>query len=233
MKYTLEICCDHLESALAAQRGGAHRLELCAALATDGITPSAGLLRAVLQQVRIPVFVLVRPRPGNFVYTAPEIESMVWDIEHAREAGAAGIVSGALLNDGRIDMDACRPLIAAAGELPFTFHKAFDQTPDPFEALEMLIELGVDRVLTSGQAPSAAAGGSMLQELARRGRGRLRILCGGGVRAHNLQQLLAIPELEEFHSSALVDDGPARGDSDYPVVSSEMVQDMVRQLNRG
>lgn len=227
-KYLLEICCDHLESALAAQAGGAHRIELCAALSTDGITPSSGLLAATVQRIRIPVFVLVRPRPGNFVYTERELEAMLFDIHQAKALGAAGIVSGALLPDGGIDAKATARLAAAAAPLPFTFHKAFDRTPEPVAALHQLMTLGVDRILTSGQAPSAVQGKGLLQQLAAHGKDRISILCGGGVRDHNLAELMTVPELREFHSSAL---SPGKTENEYVRVDDQMVARMVALLS--
>lgn len=226
--FLLEICCDHLESALAAQAGGVHRIELCAALSTDGITPSAGLLAAVKKRLSIPIFVLVRPRPGNFVYNEQELESMLFDIHECKALGAAGIVSGALSADDRIDREATQQLITAAAPLPFTFHKAFDLTPDPMEALSQLISLGADRVLTSGQAPAAVAGKTVLQQLVQRSKGKIEILCGGGIRDHNLAELLEIPGLQEFHSSALAD--PEMKNAVYPTVDPAMVSNMLRLL---
>lgn len=220
-KYLLEICCDHLESALAAQEGGADRIELCAALVTDGITPSAGIIAEVVKRLSIPVFVLVRPRPGSFVYNERELETMLCDIHQCKALGAAGIVSGALLPDGRIDREATAKLIAAAAPLSFTFHKAFDLTPDSLIALDVLIELGADRVLTSGQVPKAVEGKALLEKLARRCRDRITILCGGGVRDHNIAELMQVPGLAEFHSSALL---PAAESAIYPIVDTGMVQ---------
>ncbi|MCB0629865.1 MAG: copper homeostasis protein CutC [Saprospiraceae bacterium] len=227
-KKLLEICCDHLHSALAAQAGGADRIELCSALATDGLTPSAGLLKQLKEQLSIPIFVLIRPRPGNFVYSQSEVAVMIADIEQARSLGANGIVSGALTENNEIDLPATRSLIAAAGPLPFTFHKAFDLTPDPVQALDQLIDLGAARVLTSGQADSAVAGKSMLQQLADRAGEQLRILCAGGIRDHNIALLLNLEGIHEFHSAALnrhSDDA-----SGYPTVSEEMVRNMQSEL---
>lgn len=227
-KYLLEICCDHLESALAAQAGGAHRIELCAALATDGITPSAGLIAGVVKRLSIPVFVLVRPRPGNFVYNERELEAMLFDIHQSKALGASGIVSGALLPNGQIDRQATEKLIAAAMPLPFTFHKAFDLTPDPIGALDELMELGADRVLTSGQVPKAVDGKQLLQQLAQRGKGRIDILCGGGVRDYNLAELITIEGVFEFHSSALA---TVESNSVYPIVDEGMVNNMVQLIH--
>lgn len=223
----LEICCDHLHSALAAQAGGADRIELCAALSTDGITPSAGLLKQIKEQLDIPVFVLIRARPGNFVYSKEEIAVMVADIEQAKTLGADGIVSGALTESGQIDVPATTALITAAGELPFTFHKAFDLVPDPFAALDQLLVLGAARVLTSGLAASAIAGKPVLQQLADRAGEQLQILCAGGIRDYNIAELLDLDGVQEFHSAAL----ETRSDhGSYPVVSEAMVNRMQRTI---
>lgn len=224
MPNLLEICCDHLSSALAAQAGGAGRIELCTALSTDGLSPSAGLLATVRKHLTIPVFVLIRPRPGNFVYSAEELELMLTDIHQCKSLGAAGIVSGALQSDGTIDEAATAQLIAAARPLPFTFHKAFDLTPDPLTALQQLIVLGADRVLTSGQAATAIEGQEVLRCLVEEAAGRITILCAGGVRDHNIADLRRINGLHEFHSAAL-NKGQGSGQS-YPVVDREMVRKM-------
>lgn len=199
---TLEICCDSLTSALAAQAGGADRIELCSALSLDGLTPSAGLLAEVNKHLTIPVFVMIRPRGGDFCYTEDELLVMLADIRLAKELGADGIVSGPLAADGRVDVRRTRQLLAAASPLPFTFHKAFDRTPDLLEALSTLKDLGVDRILTSGGAETALAGKALLGQLQDRAGDRLRIMAGGGVRSGNMAELTAMGNLLEFHSSA-------------------------------
>lgn len=231
MNRLLEICCDHLGSAIAAQTGGADRIELCAALSTDGLSPSAGLLKSVKKQLHIPVFVLIRPRPGNFVYNDLELEEMLFDIHQCKALGAAGIVSGALLASQEIDLDVTAKLVAAARPLPFTFHKAFDLIPNALEGLDQLMSLGVDRVLTSGQAANAIAGKTVLEKLAKRGKGKIEILCGGGIRDHNLADLLG-SNLKEFHSSALLsrDASEEVNDLAYPTVHLEMVERMKKLL---
>jgi copper homeostasis protein len=233
MKRILEICCDHLDSALAAEAGGADRIELCVALSTDGLSPSAGLLATVRKQLRIPIFVLIRPRPGNFVYSDLELETMCFDIHQCKGLGADGIVSGALLENREIDLEATAKLVATARPLPFTFHKAFDLIPDASEGLDQLMSLGVDRVLTSGQAASALAGKSALQKLAKRGKGKIEILCGGGIRDHNLVDLLD-SDLIAFHSSALSGRGASEQSippATYPTVDAGMVARMKQLMS--
>ncbi|RAK68312.1 copper homeostasis protein CutC [Hymenobacter edaphi] len=202
MSRRLEICAASLHSARAAQAGGAHRIELCQNLEQGGITPSYGLLRQVLRELTIPVFVLIRPRPGHFAYDAGELAIMRADIDLSRELGAAGVVLGALTAAGRVDVAACRPLLEAAGPLPVTFHRAFDDCPDQAAALEDVIGLGCRRVLTSGGAATAAAGAAQLAALGRQAAGRIGILPGAGITAANARAVLAATGAPELHTSA-------------------------------
>ncbi|NLA24429.1 MAG: copper homeostasis protein CutC, partial [Bacteroidales bacterium] len=155
MSVLVEVCLESVESALIAEKSGASRIELCSALDLGGISPSKALIEEVCNAVKIPVFVLIRPRQGNFIYTNSEIKLMIRDIEIAIESGAKGIVSGALDNNYNIDIQATKELIKTANNLPFTFHRAFDQVAKPFEALNQIIDLGAKRILTSGQKPKA------------------------------------------------------------------------------
>lgn len=198
----LEICCDSLESALAAAEGGAHRIELCVDLPADGLTPPVQLLRAVKAAVQVPVFVLVRCRAGDFVYSDSEVDTMCGQIESLGEAGADGIVGGALTGGGAIDLTATSRLMGAADGSPFTFHKAFDTCEDLEYGMGQLVELGVDRVLTSGGERRAVDAVRQLARLAEIGGEKTRILCGGGVRSANLGELVNIPRVTEFHSAA-------------------------------
>src|SRR5688572_5300478 len=173
MPVLVEACVDAVASALAAERGGAGRLELCDNLFDGGTTPSAGMISAVKAAAHIPVFVIVRPRGGSFVYTSEELAVMRLDIEAARMLGADGIVLGALTLDGRVERVALEPLIAAAGALPVTFHRAFDLAQNQDEALEELMRLRVGRVLTSGGAATALEGVERLSALNRRAAGQI------------------------------------------------------------
>lgn len=199
MPVLVEACVDSVRSALAAERAGAGRVELCAALHDAGTTPSAGMIAAVTDAVRIPVVVLVRPRGGAFAYTRAELDVMRRDVEAARRLGAAGVATGALRPDGRVDETALRSLLDAAGPLPVTFHRAFDLTPDVGESLEALAALGVRRVLTSGGAATALDGADALAALVSRSAGRVAILAGGGLREAHVAEVVRRTGVREVH----------------------------------
>ena len=199
----LEICANSFQSAKNAQDSGAHRIELCQELSVVGITPSYGLLKQVIENLDIQVFVLVRPRSGNFVYSDEEFETMKKDIQLCKDLGCEGIVSGVLNPDKTIDIKRTKILIQLSKPLSFTFHRAFDEVINPKEALEQLIDLGIDRVLTSGQKPSAEDGLSLLKELNEIANGRIIILAGGGISPKNTSKFKAAG-LKEIHSSASV-----------------------------
>jgi len=197
----LEICASNYQSALNAQIAGAHRIELCTELSVGGLTPSFGLLKHVLQNLKIPVFVLIRPRSGNFFFSESEFVIMTNDIKICKDLGCKGIVSGVLNEKGSIDIARTEKLIALSKPLPFTFHRAFDLTPDPFQALEHLIDLGVERILTSGQENSADLGIDLLQQLKEKANGRITILPGGGINSEN-STLFMEAGFSELHASA-------------------------------
>lgn len=199
MPVLIEACVDSVASALAAERGGAGRLELCDALHDGGTTPSAGMISAVKAAARIPVFVIVRPRGGGFVYTYEEVAVMRLDIEAARMLGADGIVVGTLTSDARIDEEQMRALVAAARGLPVTFHRAFDFARDRDEAIETLMRLGVQRVLTSGGAASAIDGVEAIRALVKRGADQIAVMAGGGVREETVQEIVHRSGVTEVH----------------------------------
>lgn len=196
----VEAAIDTIESAIAAERAGADRVELCADLDNGGTTPKAGLIGVTRTRINIPVFVLIRPRGGGFVYSADEIEVMKRDVRFARSEGAAGIVTGALDEKGRVDIVTTRALIEAAGGLSVTFHRAFDAACDLSEALEMLIDAGVSRVLTSGGANTALEGAHTIGRLVDQSNGRIIIVAGGGIRAHNVREVIARTGVTEIHA---------------------------------
>jgi copper homeostasis protein len=208
----VEACVDSVESALAAERGGAGRLELCDALFDGGTTPSAGMIGACRDRVSIPVFVIIRPRGGGFVYSESELDVMRRDIIAARGLGADGVVIGAMRPDGSVDEAQTRSLVDTAGKLPVTFHRAFDTAPDLAAALEALVAAGVSRVLSSGGAPTAHEGANALSALVRQAGDRLVVMAGGGVREENVRDIIATTGVREVHvrlTRLTRGDGPA------------------------
>jgi len=200
-KILVEACVESLEAAMAAARGGAQRIELCANLAAGGTSPDAATLAACLSGLAIPVFVMVRPRPGDFHYSAVEHAGMLYEIQRVKDAGAHGVVTGSLRRDNGIDERRTAELIAAAAPLPVTFHRAFDECPDSAQALERVIDLGATRVLTSGGAATAPQGAAKIAELVRLAAGRIGILAGGGVNASNVAELVRTTGVREVHLS--------------------------------
>ena len=219
-KRFLECCCTDAEEAVEAMSGGAERIELCEDLPCGGVTPSRSNIESALKAVNIPVNVLVRARGGNFVYNDDEIETMVNSVRMCRELGVNGVVVGALRSDGSIDTVAVKRMMAEAVGLHVTFHRAFDECADPFTALEDIIALGCDRLLTAGHASDVNVGEPMLKELNRRAAGRIIILAGSGVRPGNIARLEASTGISEFHSSSHGPDGRT---------SSDVVSAMVRR----
>lgn len=201
-KYQLEICAADIDSVYAAAEGGADRVELCCDLAEGGLTPSPGLILQAVKVPNIKVNVLIRTRPGDFVYSEKEINVMIDDIRFARQSGADGIVIGALTPEGDIDIACCKRLIAAANPLPVTFHRAFDQCRNPTEALTQIISLGCSRLLTSGQAATAEAGCTMLSSLVHQSDGKIIILAGSGVSPENAEYIMLNSGVTELHASA-------------------------------
>ena len=196
----VEAAVETLEEALAAKRAGADRIELCASLGVGGTTPSAGLIASVVQQANHPVFVMIRPRGGDFVYAADEIDAMIEDIDRARPLGIAGIVTGALRSDGSVDVESMRRLMSPAAGLPVTFHRAFDVVANRTEALEQVIELGASRVLTSGGAATALDGAVAIAMLVDQAGERVSIMAGGKIREQNARDVIARTGVREVHA---------------------------------
>jgi copper homeostasis protein len=195
----LEVCAVNLASALAAQRAGAHRIELCVALDVGGLTPSAGQIRATVAALDIPVHVLIRAREGDFCYSDAEKNLMLEDIRFCRAEGAAGAVVGALTDENQLDTDFLRLCKKAAGEMDITCHRAFDFTHQPEKALEALIELGFTRVLSSGQAENAFEGRHLLKKWVAQSEGRIAVMPGGGITAQNIQAILEFTGAQDVH----------------------------------
>ena len=196
----LEVCCYSMECALEAQRRGADRIELCAAPQEGGLTPSLGVLKAVREAVTIPVHPIIRPRGGDFCYTAGEFAAMLDDVAAVKDLGFPGLVIGILDADGRVDRARMKKIMAAAGTLAVTFHRAFDMCANPRQASLELAELGVQRILTSGQQASAEKGISLIRELISQSDTPI-IMAGAGVRAANLALFLQAG-VKEVHTSA-------------------------------
>jgi len=206
----LEVCVDTVAGLAAAITGGADRIELCSALSLGGLTPSAGLMAAAARQA-VPAYAMIRPRAGDFVYSADELSIMREDIETARRAGLAGVVLGASRADGRLDRDALATLVAQADGLGKTLHRAFDLVPDVGEAIEIAVELGFERILTSGRAKTAAEGIDELRRIVALADGRISIMPGSGVNSRTIGMF--VPELGvgEIHASCAVAAAPADG----------------------
>lgn len=209
--YTFEICAVNIQSALAAQSAGAHRIELCSALDAGGITPSPGLIQAAVDALSIPVNVLIRPREGGFCYTDMELDIMLADIRFCREAGVHGVVVGALDMEGRLDLPKLEAMRQAAGDMEIVHHRAFDFSADPVAALEQLIGLGYKRVLSSGQSNSAFEGRFLLQNLVYQANGRISIMPGAGIDASNIHEIAVVSGATEFHFTGKVKVDPSHG----------------------
>lgn len=211
MSVLLEICIDSIESAMAAKQGGADRLEVCSSLAVEGTTPSHGLVKRCVEDVQLPVMMMIRPHDGGFVYSDVEIDVMLTDIQMGHTIGVDGFVFGALTSEKQIDFEQCRRLLAAAGSRETTFHRAFDVVPNPMEALEQIVDLGFNRLLTSGQATDAERGIVVIRELCNRAKHRITIMPGAGVNPDNAQKIIDITGASELHTTASVEDN--RGQS--------------------
>jgi copper homeostasis protein len=198
----LEIAANSVASALAAQEGGAGRVELCTALELGGLTPSHAQIALARERLCIPLVVLIRPRAGDFLYGDLECETMQRDIETCVALGCDGVVLGVLDANGEVDMPRCRALIAAAGKLGVTFHRAFDLAHDPLASLDTLVALGCERVLTSGAQASAIEGAGLIRQLVELSAGRIAVMPGAGVDAGNIGKLRELTGAREFHASA-------------------------------
>ncbi|MDR0658237.1 MAG: copper homeostasis protein CutC [Mediterranea sp.] len=200
--YQFEVCANSVESCLAAQDGGAQRVELCAGIPEGGTTPSYGEVVAARELLRIKLHIIIRPRGGDFLYSEQEIRVMERDIRMAVRTGVDGVVFGCLTPGGHIDIPVAERLIEAAQGLSVTFHRAFDVCADPYRALEELIALGVGRILTSGRQPTALQGLPLLRELVRKAANRIIILPGSGINENNIRQIAEESKAGEFHFSA-------------------------------
>ncbi|XP_046667338.1 copper homeostasis protein cutC homolog [Homalodisca vitripennis] len=239
----MEVCVDSIASAVNAAVGGAARLELCSALSEGGLTPTVGFLHVVKSLVKIPVFVMIRPRRGlDFVYSPEEINVMELDLNNLKTAGADGFVFGALTPSKSVNESVCKRLILAASPLPCTFHRAFDVIENPLVELETIISLGFVRILTSGQEETAVKGVKMIKNLVKCSRERVSIMAGAGITDKNLEYILRETGVREFHASARtpiivgegeqgnsVTMGTSDADSSLLITNSDLVEDMIKE----
>ncbi len=197
----VEVCVDSVASAIAAEQGGAHRLELCSNLAEGGVTPSAGLIAMVRKRVAIELRVLIRPRAGDFCYSHDEFDVMSRDVLLAQQLGANGVALGILDSDGRVDTSRTRELVKLAEPLQVTFHRALDMARDLNEALEAVLETGCDRILTSGAAQTAERGIDTIARLVKSAANRIQIVAAGGIREHNVRKIVEKTGVCEIHAA--------------------------------
>ncbi len=223
----LEISVETSEAAVAAERGGAQRIELCADLPSGGLTPSEDLMRTARAKVKLPIFAMIRPRAGNFVYSAQEVARMHSEIDTAKRLGMDGIVLGLLTKDRRVDIERTRELVKTAQPLPVTFHRAFDDAADLNVALEDVIAADAARILTSGGVATAPAGIARLARLVAAAKDRIVILPGGGINAYNALNVARQTGARELHSG--LGSMLAYGQEDYDLFESE-VRKLASQL---
>lgn len=198
----LEIAVYSSEAAIAAQRAGADRIELCSAPAEGGLTPSRGIMRLVRNELKIPVHTMVRPREGDFCYSALEFSAMLLDVEDAREAGMDGVVCGILTSEGAVDEERMRMLVEKAKPMEVTFHRAFDMSRNPEDSLEKLIKCGIKRVLTSGGRQTAIEGLPAIKQLVTLASGRISVMPGSGINEKNISEITSVQGIREVHLSA-------------------------------
>jgi copper homeostasis protein len=198
----LEICAINLESAIAAQEGGADRIELCDNIIEGGTTPSAATIRLAKKHLTIPINVLIRPRGGDFLYSDIEFENIIEDIKFCKESRINGVVIGVLKKDGSVDIEKTKLLVKEAWPMEITFHRAFDVCNNPFQAMEDIIECGIDRILTSGQEKTAFEGIDLIKELQEKAKGRIIIMAGSGVNKSNIKEIINETKVTEIHLSA-------------------------------
>lgn len=229
----LEVCVDRFSSAVAAVRGGADRLEVCGALGSEGVTPSMGFVEKCQELSGVSRMLMVRPHEGGFCYDVDDIQTMIRDIGRFKSVEADGIVLGVLREDGSIDRENCRRLIDVARPLQVTFHRAFDVSSDPLRALDDLVALGCERLLTSGQATRAIDGAPLIRKLVERAGNELAIVAGTGVNADNVQQLVRSTGVNEIHcSGSVLELQTHRGEVSFGGTSRVTREDKVRAVRQ-
>ncbi len=233
--YIVEVVTGSVYSSIQAEKGGAGRIELCSALAMAGVSPNTAMLEAIKQQVSIPVFVMVRPREGDFTYSAIEFDIMKKEIEQAKRSGADGFVFGILNKDGSVNLSQTKELVDYCAPYPVTFHRAFDCTPDLDEALETVIESGCTRILTSGGKASIIEGIDNLKRLNEKANGRITIMPGGGIRPDTFHQVFD-KDIKEYHLSGRVaiksDMYPTLFEMDYAETDEKNIREVVSYIEK-
>lgn len=244
MTITIEVCVDNIESLLTAQQSGADRIELCSALALGGLTANAGFVQKSLDLATIPLYAIIRPRAGDFVYSEQEVDIMVSDIKFMTLLGIQGVVIGALTPEGDIDEVALKRLMSASRDIGVTFHRAFDLCNDPKKTLEILIDAGCERILTSGQQATAEQGCDLIKDLVAQAGNRMSIMPGAGVSPQNAAKIISLTQVSELHlsgkttrksamkPSATVQMGTeAEADSLISVTCAKTISDLVNVVN--
>ncbi|CAK9809311.1 Copper homeostasis protein cutC homolog [Anthophora quadrimaculata] len=198
----MEICIDSVESARNAIEGGATRLEVCSVLTEGGLTPTFGFLQKIKNLSPVPIYAMLRARPGNFVYTTEDMEIMLEDLRIFKNHGVDGFVFGALTSDNRIHVEFCKEILRAARPLPVTFHRAFDEVDDPFESMKIIIDLGFERILTSGQRDTAEDGLDLIKKLVQMAEDKIIVMPGSGITKENILKIKITSGAKEFHASA-------------------------------
>jgi copper homeostasis protein len=232
MAFLFELCAETLQTAQAAELGGADRIELCERLDIGGVTPGEKLISDTIQALSIPVHVLIRPRGGDFIYSGTEFEQMKEQVQWVKQAGAAGVALGVLLADGRVDVDRSRELVKLARPMKVTFHRAFDRTPDMATALEAVIATGADCQLTSGGAPDVLSGAKQLKILVKQAGDRIQIMAGGGLRLASIVEVLEQTGLHCLHGSLTRRAGDGIPESETAEGQAEILQADVRTAVR-
>ena len=230
MKLTLEICCFSLQDAMAGDAGGADRIEFCADPALGGVTPSLGAVEILRESVQTEVWVILRPRGGDFVYNQLEKDTMIRDLRHFQSTGIQGVVTGALTADGYVDLDFLKSLVSELGSLQWSFHRAFDSVISPMNVMDDLISLNAKRILTSGAAPSADQGTDALRKYITRAADQIEIQAGGGVREDNVLDIIKRSGVTAVHTSLR---DPSIATTTFQSISSERVREFMRLLDSG
>ena len=234
--FVLEICVESVDRALAAERGGAHRIELCADLSSGGITPSAGMIRVARRRLRLPIYILIRPRAGDFFYTDREFEIMESDIHMAKQLGMDGVVLGLLDEKRQVDVERTARLVKLAHPLPVTFHRAFDLCQDLPSALEDVIRTGTARILTSGGGGHATEGLDRLAKLVTAAAGRIVVMPGGGIALDDVSRVLRRTAAREIHTSLRLTSAPSnarlRNKKTVHTIESEQVSEFEQRVRK-